>query len=189
MRRWSKQDETKLKKLYSSSISMNKLSNILNRSKRAIIEKAMRLNLKRIKNIPIILSPYERGFIEGFLDADGCITLGSYGKNRRTPRFNVSFSNNSVDILNKIQKILGINKSLVLKETGSFKNYQFALSPKESYALLKQITLVVKEHRRKIGIECYEYIQACGGASMNDHTRPKDYDSKISEFLDKFHGK
>jgi len=94
------------------------------------------------------LTEYERGFIEACIDTDGSIFIEKHKNQKGTESYYpvVSFSNNSVKLLNKIKKILKVNNKLILKK-GS-KNYKFAIKSHKALNLLKSISLVVKEEKR-----------------------------------------
>ena len=56
---------------------------------------------------------YEKGFLECFIDTDGTITVSKTQGKYVVPI--VSFSNNSLKLLNKIRNILGIKQNFYKK--------------------------------------------------------------------------
>jgi len=133
-----------------------------------------------------ILSNYERGFIAACIDTDGYITLSKRSGTGCSRIVGVGFANNSILFLNRIQYILGTNKKLINKKGTN--NYKFRLSPSESYDLLKQISLIIKEHRRIIAIELYELGRSAFG--MNKHSpRLEEHVKKTETLIKKFYSK
>jgi len=133
------------------------------------------------------LNDYERGFIEAAIDSDGGIYLDSLGKKRtgisRLAR--VKFFNNSVEFLEKIQKILGINKTLKLQNKKLKRKCKvLQLGQKETKALLEQITLVIKEKRRIVALKFIEYKENAG--PMNKATCTSEYRKRIEELTEEF---
>lgn len=101
------------------------------------------------------LTEYERGFIEGFLDADGCIGLYKqmydYGRGW-TIRLTLTFSNNSLEILEKIYDILGESGSIVKRVNKGVFNYDLKYRHNAMRRILPQLKLIIKEHRRKTAL-------------------------------------
>ena len=66
------------------------------------------------------------------------------------------------------------------------KNYKFRLSPYESYELLKQIKLIIKEHRRIVAIEIQEHSKS--GYGINTHSENfEEYKRKSENLKEKFY--
>ena len=99
------------------------------------------------------LEGYDKGYIEAALDTDG--SIGIYhikGKNKFSPRVKTSFYNNNIDLLWKIAKILGKGRPY-----STMRNvWQLDYHNQDSYEILTQIELVVKEKKRFIALEIIE---------------------------------
>lgn len=112
------------------------------------------------KNPPIhFLNPYERGFIEAFLDADGCIHLY---KDWNKYRVRISFSNKNKRVLEKIRNILGVKRKIYENRGTGLKELRLN-GRDEIYNLLDQIELVVKEYKRLVALEILNTYLCSGG--------------------------
>lgn len=130
------------------------------------------------------LNSYEKGFISAFIDTDGSICLDNVNT-RKTPRIAVYFNNNSIELLERVRDMIGIEKSFKLKK-GS-RNYALVYYRAQAVELLKQVKLIVKEHRREVAIELGDYIASLGGRSINQYSKPPDYDDKIRLMVESFY--
>ena len=67
------------------------------------------------------LNNYEKGFFEGLIDADGCISIYAFQRNdckgRHKIQVRLSISNNSIGLLNKA-------KSIIKSKTGYSPKFQ-----------------------------------------------------------------
>lgn len=101
------------------------------------------------------LNEYEKGFISGFLDADGSLIVikrKSEIKRGWTISTMVCFSNNDITILKYIQKLIGVKGTLITvqdKRSDKYKD-QSRLTYNANIAreLLPQLKLIHKEDKR-----------------------------------------
>jgi hypothetical protein len=132
------------------------------------------------------LTDYERGFIEGVIDSEGSITLNKnklmLRKSRRgwTPNIRLEIVNNSLDLLNKIQRILGTNITPVLKK--GTRCYKIALRHSVLRELFPQISLVIKENRRLLALELMNTLRV----GINKYTNSDEYENRIQEIVQKW---
>jgi len=131
-----------------------------------------------------MLDAYEKGFISAFIDTDGSICLNKV-KNRKTPQIAVYFSNNSIELLEKVRDMIGLDRPLIHHK--GTKNYSLRYFNKKASELLKQVELVVKEKRRKAALELADYLESQGGRKMNQHTKPKGFDEKVRDIVESFY--
>jgi len=108
-----------------------------------------------------VLSDYERGYIEAFIDSDGSISVYRNSKNpdRFRPRVDVCFHNNCLEVLDKIAEMLGLETRIYKKQKSNRVNPSYTLKVTkkiDQYELLRQLQLVVKEERRKIALKVLE---------------------------------
>lgn len=133
-----------------------------------------------------VLNEYERGYIEAFLDADGCISVYRNKKDcdRSRPRVEVGFYNNNLAVLEKISSILGISANIYKKEVNRVNpSYTLKVTKKaEQYELLKQLNLVVKEERRKIALRVLEF----DNFGRNTQELSEDYVMKMDGLLEEY---
>jgi len=187
MKKWTTNEIKRLEMEYPDrQYSMEDLQKRFVRPKKSIMQKAVRLKLRRkFPTVEKTFSGYEKGFLEGFIDADGSICLR---KNKKgiAPNVILSFSNNSKEILRKIQKIVGAEHLALILKKGSV-NYRLSLTSTLAIGILKQITLTVKEQRRQKAIELDKCIKEYGGRSINHHMIDETYRQKISEIVKSFY--
>lgn len=189
--KWSTEEILQMLKMFLDGSTAKEIGDELGRSEKSIWHKAMRegfsiskFNRQKINE----LNDYERGFIEGALDADGSITLSKGSSKRKhfsTPSIVVVFSNNNREWLLKIQKILG--KKVALTHKKGTKNFDMKYTSWNAYWILKQIRLIVKEPRRLIAIEIFDTVQEHGGGGTNQHTCDDEYKNKINELVELFY--
>jgi hypothetical protein len=179
LRGWTVKEEKKVKEEYREKGSIV-LAKELKRSKHSIRKKAQRLKVSAFREYKTrTLTEYEKGFIEGFLDADGCITLNQ-GRNLK-PKVIVCFANNSIEILEKIAKIIGEVKPprLISKRPG----YELRIQRQSVVKnILSQISLIVKEPRRKIALKLLEYDRTM----LSSKKRPANYHNVINKLVNEF---
>ena len=98
------------------------------------------------------LTQYEKGFLEGLIDAEGCLCLymSKTGYACIEPEFTIS--NTNVKLLKKARKFVGggtiqycKNRNIKYK-----KLYLLKMSPNIMREVLPQLNLIEKEHKRKI---------------------------------------
>jgi hypothetical protein len=96
------------------------------------------------------LNEWERGFISAFVDTDGGIYL-SRRKGRESGYLKrLVFFNNSKDLLDRVQEILGTTKNYQVKNGNG---YELRYYGGDMKWILPQLKLVLKEHRRLTMIE------------------------------------
>ena len=102
---------------------------------------------------PKTLNDYEKGFIECFIDTDGCIVFGNK-KSQSYISIQLVFSNNSRNILDKIQEIFNSNKNYTVYKTSAGNNhYVLVYQANTCRWILPQLKLVIKEEKRKLALE------------------------------------
>lgn len=131
------------------------------------------------------LNRYERGFIEGIIDGEGYLEFSKQGvsknENSRTKsgfvwRSRLSISNNSLKLLNKVQRICG--KGFIVKKPKG--NYELRYGSNVLRKLLPQIKLVVKERKRRVLTKALSIITF----GRNQYT--ENYDKKLEKLLVEF---
>jgi len=137
------------------------------------------------------LTRYEIGFLEGVIDSDGCLTSyrlkpnksETHRRNRQSFKLRLSIANNSIELLNKIQDIIGESGSIVVKHDNRYKTTSYELKYSHTVLrwLLPQLRLVVKEDRRVIFIQVLELIKQSNRFANSDID---DRHSKIEQLLD-----
>ncbi len=104
------------------------------------------------------------------------------------PRVRVIFFNNSIEFLNKIQRILGINKNFVKKYNKKNKNINYELrlspnelrlSPNEMRELLPQLRLVIKEKKRILVLKLLNEQKG----NRNQNTNNNKHEYKLEELV------
>ena len=131
-----------------------------------------------------ILTDYEKGFIEASIDTDGSILLYNakvkITKKGWSPRIILVFYNNSIQFLDKIQKILGTSKNYIKKKSNISKNinYELRYHHADCRCILPQLRLVIKEKRRILALEILEFIKH----GTNQYTITPEYKKRILEF-------
>jgi hypothetical protein len=90
----------------------------------------------------LFLSDYQRGYIEGLIDGEGCIS-------RSANRWMLTIKNTNVNILLKAQAIIG--GAICSHSSRETEKSSWGLHLRHSalLALLPQITLIEKESRRQ----------------------------------------
>ena len=123
--------------------------------------------------------------MEGIIDGEGYMEFSkqrvSRYDNSRTKsgfvwRVRLTVSNNSLKLLNKVQRICG-NGFIVRKPKG---NYELRYGSNTLRELLPQIGLIVKERKRRIMIKALSILTF----GRNQYT--KNYDKKLEKLLTDF---
>lgn len=102
------------------------------------------------------LNEWEKGFVSAFIDTDGGIYLDK--RTNTVSNFNCKmvFFNNSKELLDKVQDILGSNKRYQIKYNNK-SSYELRYYGKDMRWILPQLELVVKEKKRLAVIEFLNY--------------------------------
>ena len=128
------------------------------------------------------LNDYEKGFIEAFLDTDGGIYLAK-GKHIKQGVV-VTFFNNNRKLLEKVVKILDLKDPVFVEKKNKNISYELRIRQVAIVKpLLEQITLVIKEKRRKIALELLLF----GNQALNVHKRTIQYKETIQRLIDLFY--
>jgi hypothetical protein len=112
----------------------------------------------------IILSDYQRGFIEGMLDGEGCISL-CRPKNQKAYLVlhpEIKITNTNYDILNKISKMIDNRCSINKRKSLSIKHkpcYLLRIHSDAATEILSQMKLTIKEKKRKIVLKVFEILR------------------------------
>lgn len=110
------------------------------------------------------LSEYEKGFVEAFIDTDGYIQVGRHKKPKSKRGWEVlirlRFSNNSIQILEKLQNILGCGCIYEQQITsGGNKHYVLQITQNGCRQILPQLKLTIKEDKRKLALQILDLIR------------------------------
>lgn len=132
------------------------------------------------------LTEYQKGYLEALLDARGYIFMTYFegpkkGRDKYYPAVNIMLKSSSIQVLEKASNILGIRKGFNRRRG----LYVLALGTLESEDLLKQITLIRKEHRRLVALEIIE-IEKKWNVSFQDEVIP-EHNGEIERLLRKFY--
>ena len=103
------------------------------------------------------LTEYQKGYLEALLDTRGYIFMTYFegpkkGRDKYYPAVNIMFKSSLMQVLEKAGNILGIRKGF--NRRGQL--YTLTLGVLESENLLKQITLIKREHRRLVALEIFK---------------------------------
>jgi hypothetical protein len=100
-----------------------------------------------------VLSSYEKGFLEGLIDGEGCICLSKTKTKSSYAALKpeCSISNTCFNLLRKAQKIMqgGAINSVKRQSPKHNKCYLLKIGANTMRIILPQIRLIVKEHKRK----------------------------------------
>lgn len=101
------------------------------------------------------LSEFELGYLSGMLDADGSIIVGlSQGKYMSVK---VYFYNNSLDIIERLQTMIGEKYcSIYVNDRSGKVEYRLSVKNGGRIKLLSKLKLIMKEKRREIAMEILE---------------------------------
>ena len=125
---------------------------------------------KQMKNF----SNYERGFIEAFLETDGCISI-SIIKNKITKRnwvfrIKLEFCNNSTDLLNKLKKMLEIG----IINHSYCKCKKLVINASDCKWILPQLSLTFKNKKKVLALKILDHVKIGSYKS-------KEYENKMNE--------
>lgn len=131
-----------------------------------------------------MLTDYEKGFVEGVIDTDGCITI--YKHRHKASRgwhakVLLSVSNCNDNLLKKFQNIVG-GGTIIKKpnKTGGIYEYRLQQYGENGCKkLFPQITLIVKEERRLYAFKIWKHIE---GSSLN-RNRGVTYEKKLEQLM------
>ncbi len=108
------------------------------------------ISVNKIYNRSNILNCYEKGYIAGVLDGDGCIYL-----NKKKKAITVIFTNKSKPLLEKISYLIGINTTICYQQSKDVYNIQYKHSAIKHF--LPQLKLIVRERKRVLALEILKY--------------------------------
>lgn len=130
----------------------------------------------------IELSDYERGFLEGVIDGEGCI--GLYKKKRDNPKgfswiVTVKISNTNKAFLEKAKMICG-NKGAISLCSPAFNAtrdfYDYRIPVDTCKVILPQLRLIIKEEQRLLMIDALYYLR-----QQRWWTKRSDYDVYLEQ--------
>lgn len=164
--RWTDEEMAFLREVYPLEPKQQILKNLPNRTWASIINKCMRLSIRRCssntKALRYNLTDYEKGFLEGAIDAEGSIGLGKnhgsgyrYLKGFRWAPF-VVVVNTETKFLDKIKGICGggsIFNRYKKQHEGWKPCYVYQMNCTIMRIILPQISLVIKEEQRQLLLE------------------------------------
>jgi hypothetical protein len=112
----------------------------------------------------IKLSEYQKGFIEGMLDGEGCISLCRPKKKNSYLVLHpeIKITNTNFEILDKIADMINNECSIYKRKTYSKKHkpcYLLRVRSDAAYQILSQIKLVIKENKRKIMLKVFKILK------------------------------
>lgn len=107
-----------------------------------------------------IITETEKAYIAGFMDGEGCISIGKYqGKHNRTPVYQLQLViSQKVDVLRDLCRIAGVGSVCLNNHKEGRKYQQWRMSPHDAVDFLKAILpyLRVKRQEAEIAIEFQE---------------------------------
>ncbi len=126
-----------------------------------------------------MLTGYEKGFLEGMIDADGCISIGRQKVKRKSaasrgwrPYVRLVIDNNNKEFLEKARSIIGYGH--ICNRTGRIWTYN--VSHWGCKKLFPEIKLIVKEPRRLHAIKIFKHMDGkCG--------KGKKYTEKLEKLI------
>ena len=137
------------------------------------------------------LNDYERGLLEGVIDADGCINIckvSREGGKGWYPSIRISISNNHKKFLERIKGIIyqktGYKTKIITKRKKGYKNnYEYRISSTEIMSwLLLQLDLVVKRRKQLKAIEILKIAKSGRGINRFNN---KVYNKKLEKAFKK----
>ena len=158
--RWKK-EEIELLKAHYKNMGKSKLANLLsNHTWGSIQQKAYEFKLFRnYVDFPIHkveLTEFELGYICGFIDGEGTITIFKRGKRSGTFRPTIHIANTNLEVLEWIRRILNLGYIYgAVKKVGKRQKTVWCLyimAQAEIYALLKRVTphLILKKRQAEL---------------------------------------
>ena len=132
-----------------------------------------------------MLTVYEKGFVEGVIDSDGCISIckhPSKAHRKWHAKITLSVSNCNDIFLRKLQRIIGAGKIRRMNNAygGIFEYRLQAYGENGCKSLFPQIKLIVKEERRLYALRIWKHIE---GSSKNQN-RSKAYEKELLCLMD-----
>jgi len=122
-----------------------------------------------------MLTKYERGFLEGLIDGEGCLYVYRSQQQKKWKHWHVrlAISNNSKELLEKVERIVG--KGSWACKNG--KSWELRYSSNTLRWLLPQLSLIVNRAKKERVLKVLEILKW----GRNRFTTP--YDDKISAIL------
>jgi len=136
-----------------------------------------------------ILTEYEKGWLEAFLDGEGSLSL-TFSKQKTSPRpridIRMDFSNTNYEIIKKAQEICG-GGCIVSFDPKDNRKKTFRLSCRSSIIrnILPQLNLIVKKKQQSLILEAAGLIEGFGKGSrkgfQGGKMRPLWKDKKFAD--------
>lgn len=131
------------------------------------------------------LSEYEKGWISGLIDGEGCINFCRYGgHNGHYIKYKAALfiTNTNLELLQKIQIVIGSGTIASPKVNLSERKqiYVYMIPPNIQRELLPQITLVAKEKQRVLLLEALSLLTGKGGQG---HLRDEQKDKRLTKIF------
>lgn len=122
------------------------------------------------------MNDYERGFIEGLIDGEGCISV-TCNKQRTSPnmryKYTLEITNTNLETLEKAQKIIG-GKITPKQPSGNRKLvYVLRVSHEGIRSLFKEMQLIVKKKQQEITSKVLELLN--GPYGMESRGKLKEF--------------
>lgn len=117
-----------------------------------------------------VLSAYERGWMEAFIDGEGSLSL-CYGRQKTSPRpridIRIDISNTNLEILKRAQQIWGGGSISTFEYTDGNRKRQYRLSCRSTIIreILPQLNLIVKREQKNLILEALSLIDRGGKGS------------------------
>ena len=130
-----------------------------------------------------MLTEYEKGFLEGAIDADGCITIVKCKSSRHTrgwkPLIHLQIGNNNSEYLEKIRNIIGGGGINRYTNNRGRKMWVYVLSHSKCKKLFPHLKLIVKEPRRLHAMKIFNYM---ANKSLAEY-RSDEYTQKLEMLI------
>ena len=107
------------------------------------------------------LTQYEKGFLEGIIDGEGCISLYKPKSGYACIKPEFTIGNTNIRLLKKVKNIIkgGTIQYAVNRNKKYKKFYNLKISPNIMRYILPQLKLIEKEHKRKLMLKILPILQ------------------------------
>ncbi len=136
------------------------------------------------------ITQYEKGFLEGLIDGEGCLCIAHSIDKRDGEIFRVelSISNTNLKLLKKAQKIIkgGSIQKLIRKNKKHKDCFLLRFNSSATKNILPQLSLIVKEHKRKIAIKILKILlkRRGGFGTWNKNYKKSELKKYYKEFYE-----